>query len=63
MAIEVDFLLIHEVVASFLSMKGMLDNYLEISIQNKTVGFGERVQTLTMANYLLIHTWTPDYII
>lgn len=57
--IEVDVILIYGKVPSLLSMKSMVENGLEISIQDKTIRWRGRFQPLNFRNYFLIHVWLP----
>ena len=47
-------------VPTLLSLKDMLDNGLDISIQQKRIKYGDRHQELYLHNYFLIHKWAPD---
>lgn len=54
---ELEFLILQEYVPSHLSMKDMIKNQLEISIQGRYITFAGRRQPLTMENYFHIHRW------
>lgn len=57
--IYVDFLLISEDVPSLLSMKGLVENGLDISIHDNYVSLWRWKKRLKMSNYFLIHEWRP----
>lgn len=58
--IDVDSLIIEENIPYPLSMKDMLLNGLDISIQEQEISIQVRKQKLTMENYLLIYRYTSD---
>lgn len=48
---DVDLFLLSENVPSLLSMKDMVENGLDISIQDCTERYGDRTQALSVENY------------
>lgn len=58
--IDVDFLIFSEPVPSLLSMKDMVLNGLDISIQRRQVTLREHSQDIDMENFFLIHRWRPE---
>ena len=57
--IDVKFLILKDKIPSLLSMKDMLDNGLDLSIQGRYITLGNRKQDLHFQNYFLIHRWMP----
>lgn len=55
--IDVEFLILKEKVLSLLSMKDMVTNKLDISIQDGHITFSGSKQPLAMENYFLMHRW------
>lgn len=53
--IDVDFLILQEDVPSLLSMRDMIENQLDISIQSLHITLAGRKQSLAMENFFLIH--------
>lgn len=58
--IAIEFLFLPKNCPTLLSMKDMLDNSLDISIQNATVSYGGKTQKLIMDNFFLKQKWGPD---
>lgn len=58
--IDVQFLMITEDIPSLLSMKDVVENGLEISIQGIFVSLGLKCHKLAMENYFLIHRWSLE---
>lgn len=43
-----------------MSMKDMVTNGLDLSLQNQHISFGKRTQKLAMENFFLIHRWSKE---
>lgn len=56
--IDVRFLIISSDVPTLLSMRDMVDNKLDTSVQERTISLGSKKQSLSMENYFLIHRWS-----
>lgn len=59
LVLDIKFQIVSDNVPTLLSMKDMLDNGLDISIQQKEVKFKHLMHPLIMENYFLIHRWRP----
>lgn len=57
--IYVEFIILSGQITTLLSMKYMMTNELDISIQVFHVSCGNRTQQLEMRNYFSIYIWTP----
>lgn len=55
--IDVHFLRLESIIPTLLSMKYMVTNGLDISIQGCYMSLEGRRQKLSMQNYFLIHQW------
>lgn len=62
--IDVDFLLVDKAVPARLSMRDMLQNGLDISLQDAAIfigtGIAKRANQLQLCNFFLTHTWMPS---
>ena len=56
--IDVKFRIMAFDCPTLLSMKDMVDNGLDISVQNKWVSYKHKLQDLAFENYFLIHRWS-----
>lgn len=55
--IDVQFRIMPFDCPSLLSMKDMIDNGLDLSIQNKWISYKHKLQDLIFENYFLVHRW------
>lgn len=55
--LDVDFKLLSERVPPLLSMRDMVGNSLDFSLQDRTITFEGLSQVLKFDNYFLIHEW------
>ena len=55
--IDVKFRIVNTKCPTLLSLKDMIQNGLDISIQERTISFKHKRQSLTFENYFLIHRW------
>lgn len=56
----VEFLLLSDEMPTLLSMREMIKNELDISIQKTHITHGEIQRKLKFENYFLIHLWDPE---
>lgn len=57
--IDVKFKILRDNCPTLLSLKDMIENGLDISIQDKTISFKHNIQSLTFENDFLKHKWSP----
>lgn len=58
--IDVDFLIIEDDFPTLLSMKYMVTNGLDISLQRRCMKLGKPTHPLSMENFFLIHRWDEE---
>lgn len=60
MVIDIAFFVLGEDIPTLFSMKDMLQNGLDTSIEEQYVSLGSRLHRRTIKKYFLIHRWTTD---
>jgi len=58
--IDVKFKILRDSCPNLLSLRDMIVNKLDISIQDKTVSFRHKIQSLLFENDFLKHKWSPE---
>lgn len=57
LVVDIKFQIMRDCVPTLLSLKDMLDNELDISIQDREITFCGKSHKLLLENYFLIHRW------